>query len=400
MKILHTSDWHLGQIYKNQNREHEHQLFLDWLISYLQTDDGMQVDVLLIAGDIFDVGNPSNSAKKQYFNFLIKASQTSLKKIIVVAGNHDYASTLEAPSEVLAAIDIHVVGGLYGDYDKAVVDLPNAKNIPTRIFCAPFLRASDLLSVEGDESIDSAIKRSTKTAYTQGLKALRKNNFNGLALATGHLYAAGSENNSDSVRDIQIGNQGVVKVESFGDGFDYVALGHLHRPQRVAGQDHIRYSGSPIALSFSEYEDIKSMCVVEWDSVDSKPQISEVEIPLFRRMIRVIGSRADVTTKLKEIQAEDASQDKLESWIEIILPDEAPDAVLAADFRQLASELGLKVFGVQMQKALAQTQFRAHQRLEELSPIEVMKVVLEERPDQEELLKVFHELLQKNLEEK
>lgn len=389
MKILHTSDWHLGQVFKNQNRYEEHQLFLDWLVEQLRLE---VYDCLIIAGDLFDVGNPPTEATKQYFNFLIQASQTSLKQIIIIAGNHDFTSTIDAPKELLQAMNIKVVGSLKADPEGGVVELKDSQGLEAKIFCAPYLRAGDLSSIQEDESIDASIRRSIKECYQEGLKLLNEDQYTGIKIATGHLYAAGSDV-QDSVRDIQIGKEGRVGVESFGEGYDYVALGHIHKSQRVAQQDHIRYCGSPIPLSFSEYEDQKYLLEVNWNST-SEREIREIAIPKFRDLKRVNGSRADVFAQIKKIAKEDKSQEKLNSWIEVILPEEVPDPYLADEIREQASQLGLRVFGVQMTKGVTSQALEIHQDLNSLEPVDVLNFIIENREDKEQLLQTFKELEQ------
>lgn len=388
MRILHTSDWHLGQVFKNQNRYEEHQLFLDWTLDLLARED---YDCLIIAGDVFDVGNPPTEATKQYFNFLVRASQTSLKQIVVIAGNHDFASTIEAPRELLDSIDIRVVGTLGQELQDSIVHIQDSEAQEAKVFCAPYLRAGDLQALGEDETIDQAIRRSIKETYAQGLQLCSEGDFQGLKIATGHLYAAGSEV-QDSVRDIQIGKEGQVGVESFGDGYDYVALGHIHKAQIVAGQDHIRYSGAPISLSFSEHQDTKYLIDIQWQG--GGRNITMVEVPQFRRLVKIEGSRADVYAAIKKLAVEDTAAERLASWVEVSLPEETPDPYLADEIRETALQEGVRVFGIHMTKGVKGVELEHHKDLNLLEPIDVLKFLVEGREDEEELIQTFKELEQ------
>lgn len=387
MKILHTSDWHLGQVFKNLNRYEEHHLFLSFLVKKLQEE---HYDLLIIAGDIFDVGTPPTEAVKAYFNFLIQASSTSLKQIVVIAGNHDFASTMEAPQELLNSLSIRVVGLLGQNYLDAIVDITSDSGEKMKVFCAPYIRAGDLKPIEEGESIAGSIRRSIKECYQEGLKLCQADNYEGITIATGHLYAAGSEL-QDSVRDIHIGREGQVGVESFPPGFDYVALGHIHRAQRVHKQDHIRYSGSPIPLSFSEHSDQKYLIEVTWDK-SQKMSIKSLEIPNFRKLIQVKGSRADIYAKLATISEEDKNEQRLQSWVEVVLPEEVPDPHLADEIRAYAEEYQVRVFGISMLKGHLRSNLGEQKNLHLLEPRDVFDLIVQERKDEKDLLKTFQEL--------
>lgn len=389
MKILHTSDWHLGQIFKNQHRYEEHSLFLEYLLDKLQSDS---YDILIIAGDVFDVGNPPSEALKSYYNFLIEASKTPLKQVVVIAGNHDFASTLEAPKELLNSLDIRVVGLLGRDYKESIIEVEGSHGVSARVFCAPYLRASDLKPIQEGESIEGSIKRSVKECYEEGLSLCQANDFRGVKIATGHLYAAGSEE-QDSVRKIQIGKEGQVGVESFPSDFDYIALGHIHRAQLVNKNEHIRYSGSPIPLSFSEYQDKKYLIEVSWTSPLDR-QIQMVEIPNFRTLRKIRGSRADVYNAISEIAEYDQASEKLNTWVEVVLPEEVPDPNLAAEIREFATEHHVKVFGVMMEKGTLKSSLQEQRNLNLLEPEDVFELIIENREDQEELRQTFQELEQ------
>ena len=254
MKILHTSDWHLGQSFFTKSRKEEHQGFIDWLLQQVAAE---QVDAVIIAGDIFDTGTPPSYAREMYNQFVVDMQQLNCV-LVVLGGNHDSVSTLNESKQILACLNTFVVASTGIATDEQVFTIPDKLGQPGAILCAvPFIRARDVLqSAAGEtglqkrQALGDAIKQHYQTLY-QIAEAKRQNS--GLAIpivATGHLTALGVSQ-SESVRDIYIGT-----LDGFAaDGFppaDYIALGHIHKPQIVAKSEHIRYCGSPIPLSFDE----------------------------------------------------------------------------------------------------------------------------------------------------
>ncbi|WP_019948031.1 exonuclease subunit SbcD [Hymenobacter aerophilus] len=301
MRILHTADWHLGQRFiQGHERTEEHRHFLDWLITTIQEEN---VEVLIVAGDVFDTGSPSNQALELYYDFLLKLRTTGCRDVVVVGGNHDSPATLNAPARLLRHLRVHVVGCVPECFEDQVLVLDDAAGRPGLVVCAvPFLRDRDVrLSVPGEsaEEREARIRQGLADHYARvaeveqvwQLKAL------GLpVLATGHLYAAGAAP-SESERTIHVGNLGQVTAEHFPAVFDYVALGHLHRPQQVGGQMHIRYSGSPIALSFSEVDHGKQVLLVEF-AAGRLTEPRSLAVPGARRLVRFHGTLEEVSAAL------------------------------------------------------------------------------------------------------
>lgn len=297
MKILHTADWHIGKVLHKHSLRDEMLMFLDWLLEMMAAED---VDVLLISGDIFDVANPGVKDRQLYYKFLSRLIGRDVQ-VIITGGNHDSVAFLEAPQEILAHLDITVIGGARDLIEEELVAVKNRLGEVALVVAAvPFLRDRDLRTYQMDGSVDrvEAIRHGIGMHYQDLAEACRSVYPSVPALAMGHLYARGASV-SESERDIHIGNAAAVESTVFTDYFGYVALGHIHRPQRIGGDDMVRYSGSPIALSFSEREDRK--CVLLIDLVDnafSTPTI--VEVPKFRELRRFTGTFAEVDSALSK----------------------------------------------------------------------------------------------------
>lgn len=292
MRILHTADWHLGHTLRDHSRQLEHEHFLGWLVD---TVVEREVDAILIAGDVFDSANPPPPAWRLWFEFLgaLKRRRPAVQ-VVVIAGNHDSPARLEAPRDLLAAFDVRVVGRVErtGDgrvrTDGLLVPLRGPDGEPAALCVAiPFLRASDVLAfapvrsdvpaaarpdyvlprpgeVGGDPLIDGM-----RVLHEQLFDAARARRVPGQALvAMAHGYLVGGVLSELSERKVLGGNQHALPVDLFPDDCAYVALGHLHRPQRVAGREHVRYCGSPIALSMPERVHAHHVVFVDLDGAE------------------------------------------------------------------------------------------------------------------------------------
>lgn len=278
LTILHTSDWHLGRRLYGRMRYEEFEAFLSWL---QETISAHKVDVLIVAGDIFDTMTPSNRAQALYYEFLGKVSKLCCEHIVIVAGNHDSPTFLDAPSKVLKFLNVHVIGTACDDLNDEVLVLDAIDGTPHCIIAAvPYLRDRDVRGSHAGESADSKDANVIKgiRAHYDEVASIAKARQEHLSdahqrhipiIATGHLFAAGSKTTEDDgVRDLYVGSLGQISADMFDDGFDYVALGHLHVPQRVGGCEHIRYSGSPIAMGFGEAKQQKQVLLVEFGEVE------------------------------------------------------------------------------------------------------------------------------------
>ncbi|MEP7106997.1 MAG: exonuclease SbcCD subunit D C-terminal domain-containing protein [Ferruginibacter sp.] len=320
LKILHTADWHLGKRLEQCERTEEHQHFLDWLIEKLNAE---RIDILIVAGDIFDTGAPSNTAFKQYYDFLWKVKGTCCREVIIIGGNHDSVTTLNAPKDLLKVFNVHVVGGVPDNFEEQIIPVKNKEGNLELIVCAvPFLRDKDVrLSIAGETTteLETRLKKGITDHYDKFKEHINEYKVNGIpVIATGHLFAAGATN-SESEKEIHVGNLGQVNADQLPVEFDYVALGHLHRPQIVGKMAHIRYSGSPIPLSFSESDDSKVVIVLQFN--DGKlDKIEAIEIPQCRKLIRIKGNLDAVKAKLELIQDQLL---QFPAWVEVQLETES-----------------------------------------------------------------------------
>ena len=305
LKILHTSDWHLGRSLYGQNRYAEFAAFLDWLMQTLQHE---RVDVLMIAGDVFDTITPNHGAQELYYRFLAQVSAYCLcRHIIIIGGNHDSASFLNAPKALLFALNVHVIGAATNPIDKEVLLLKNSQGQPAAIVCAvPYLRDRDVrISVDGESSSDKslALVQGIKEHYRQVL-ALAEQKQQELGsdvpiIAMGHLFSQGGITlEADGVRELYVGSLAHVGPDCFA-GFDYVALGHLHVPQSVGGVDHIRYCGSPLPMGFGEAKQQKQVLQVAFTG--RIPTIKAIDIPCFQELVRIQGDMAHIQAELQRL---------------------------------------------------------------------------------------------------
>lgn len=321
MRIIHTSDWHLGQHFMGKSREAEHQAFLDWLIELVKEQS---IDALIIAGDIFDTGTPPSYARRLYSRFIVSLQNTPCQQLVVIGGNHDSVATLNESKELLACLNTFVVGGVSKDPQDQVLVLKNSQGNPGAVICAiPFVRPRDVLESQAGESGESkqqalqqAIAAHYQAIYAEAEKLAGDNL---PIIATGHLTTVGGQL-TESVREIYIGTLSAFPVSAFPQAH-YIALGHLHRPQIVAKQEHIRYSGAPIPLSFDEAGSEKQVILVDFKE-NQINQIESIMVPVFRSLLSFKGSLDSIDQQLA-ILASEKKQPTLNPWLEIEITTEA-----------------------------------------------------------------------------
>ncbi len=319
MKILHTSDWHLGRSLYGQKRYEEFSAFLDWLA---QTIEDEKINVLLVAGDVFDTSTPSNRAQELYYRFLCRVAASCCRHVVVIAGNHDSPSFLNAPKELLRALNVYVVGSMTDALDDEVFVL-RTNDKPEAIVCAvPYLRDKDIRTVEPGETIDEKNAKLVKElgkhyADVCGIAEQKRNKLKNVGyddipiIAMGHLFTAGGKTvDGDGVRELYVGSLAHIAEEVFPSTIDYFALGHLHVPQVVGHSKHIRYCGSPIPMSYGEATHEKKVVLIEFNS--TTPHIQELPVPCFQKLVRIVGSLDDIHARLEELKKEEST-----AWLEI-----------------------------------------------------------------------------------
>ena len=395
MKILHTSDWHLGHRLLDQSQLEEQSLFLEWLPDYIEANS---IDVLLISGDIFDVGVPSANAQKLYYDFLIRLHHSCCREVIITGGNHDAPSTLNAPKELLNALSIRVVGKATDPISDEIFKL-TLDNEELIVAAIPYLRDQDIRRAVAAETADEIVNR-YKTAlishFDEAAESCeRMKSANTTVIGMGHLFAVGGRT-SESEQSIYVGNLGDIGAEDFPTVFDYVALGHLHRAQRVGGREHIRYSGSPYMLSFSETNQEKKIILIE----TGKPLIiTETTIPVFRKILQLEGSVESCKAQLEKLDEENNS---LTPWVEVILNNEKEAATGYREINKFAEHLKSEVLKITVKDEKKIDRLKSlvenAQHITGFKPLDVFKLRCEEQNldlnERPEMLDAFNEILQ------
>ena len=310
MKIIHTADWHLGQTFYSHDRSKEHELFLDWLCATIKERN---TGLLLISGDVFDTQNPSAEAQRMYYSFLkrVTAENPGLQ-IIVTAGNHDSAARIEAPSPLLNDINVHVSGVVHYknediDYDRMIV--PIADN--GCCLAVPYLRYSDLPPAD---SYSEGVAR----MYTDLYERAREKGYSPI-IAMGHLQASGAEVSiGDTSEHLIIGGMEGIDAGFANDGIAYTALGHLHRAQRVACKENVRYSGSPLPMSFAELKNRQGVTEVTIENGTCSIENLIFDTPV--KLLSIPAKPQAIDIVLDEIsKLEDGEADDRAPYLEIKL---------------------------------------------------------------------------------
>ncbi|MCP1456438.1 exonuclease SbcCD subunit D C-terminal domain-containing protein [Pseudomonas kilonensis] len=320
MRLFHTSDWHLGQNLHGQERDFEHACFLDWLLRQLTHE---KPDVLLIAGDIFDTVNPPVKAQERLYDFIVSAhEQNANLTIVMIAGNHDSGSRIELPAPLMRRLRTHALGRVLWlddgqlDVERLLLPLHDAKGkVKAWCLALPFLRPAEVTGAQlGDDYL-----RGIGQVHEWLIAAANSKRKKGQALiAISHAHMAGGSVSEDSERSLIIGNAEALPASLFGPSISYVALGHLHKPQKVNGEERIRYSGSPIPLSFSEIGYQHQILDITLDG----EALVKVEPRLIPRAVNLqrLGPAplADLLVQLKELPDIDLLADvQRQPWLEV-----------------------------------------------------------------------------------
>lgn len=325
---MHTADWHIGKNLHKVPMKDQFILFFDWLLEVISRE---AVDVLLVSGDVFDYANPSAEDRRLYYNFLKSLIDTKIL-VVITGGNHDSAGFLNAPRDILSTLDIKVVGEACASIEDELIPVKNKEGeVELLIAAVPFLKDKDLRNRKSDakyENRTEAIRAGIRNHYLELVELIMKKHPGLPSIAMGHLYTIGADP-SESERDIHMGNEAAVNSEIF-SGFDYVALGHIHRPQIIGKNEFVRYSGSPVPLSFSEKKDMKSVVILELtDGVFEAPRI--IPVPKTRGLQRISGSLSELEAELKDF----SNPYELPAFLEIILKEGAYSSTMIAAFEEL-----------------------------------------------------------------
>ena len=406
MRIIHTSDWHLGQYFYGKSRESEHQQFLHWLLAQATN---YNVDAIIVAGDIFDTTTPPSYARKMYFNF-ISDLQAIDCQLIILAGNHDSVSMLAESKTLLGALSTHVVAKVTDKTEEKnlaeqVFTLKNKQGESQAVVCAiPYIRPRDVIksqigqsSLEKSEKLQQAIVEHYQHLYQQAkILASQPNEDENLPIiATGHLTAVGVTT-TDSVRDIYIGTLEALPSSVF-PAANYIALGHIHRAQKVGKTDHIRYSGSPIALSFDEATQTKKILLVDFDK-DCLEKVTELDVPCFQPLAMIKSSVESLIVKVEKLVNNEEihsslAKNNMKLWLDIELSDTGLLQDLQPKIISLVKDFPVEVLLVRRQKQARKHMLSQHRQdkstLNELTLTEVFESRLNQetwlQPENEEI---------------
>ncbi len=384
LRVVHTADWHLGKPLADLDRTEDFRRFLAFL---LETLIATQVDALLVAGDVFDGATPPKAAERLYYDFLSALYRETSCEAVITAGNHDSPSQLEAPKTLLGVLRTRVTATVPADKAEWLIPLPSAENAALVVAAVPFLRERDLRTGRLGQSaaeIERDLREGIRARYRETAEAAADWTRRGVPLlAMGHLTALGSAV-SESEREIHVGGLGQVGADAFPGEFSYVALGHLHRPQSVGGLDHIRYSGSPLALSFGEVADAKELRLLDFEDGALRSSVA-LPVPQPRTLAVLKTPAAGLKTALADFQPQPS---ELTPWVEVVVEGGLPGAELYEEVQELAKGRPFQVVKVSAENAAARpglelTDRQADQEAEDLlsDPKAVFQRRLDAEPD-------------------
>lgn len=385
MKLLHTSDWHLGRSLYGRKRYAEFNGFLDWL---LVTINEQKIDALLIAGDIFDTTTPSNKAQELYYRFLAQVATSHCRHVVVIGGNHDSPTFLNAPKALLKALNVYVVGAKAENIEDEVILLnnPDTQQVEAIICAVPYLRDKDLRTVEAGETLEDKnrkLSEGLKNHYSQ-VVALAEEKRAALPkhkgvlppiIGMGHLFATGAKTQEgDGVRELYVGSLAHIGKDSFPEAIDYLALGHLHVPQTVGGEKHLRYSGSPIPIGFGEAKQQKQVIAVSFNSPASintqVPEIEIIPIPSFQSLVRLEGKLDFLLSEIATLKAQQST-----AWLEIELTSDELVADLREQLEEAISDSSMEIRRIKNKRVMDQV-MRSVSEGESLDNLDVNQVFM------------------------
>lgn len=407
LKLLHTADWHLGQLFHEYDRSIEHEAFLNWLVNLLVQKN---IDVLLMSGDVFDVSNPSAASTGLYYSFLRKVT-TAVPglQIIITAGNHDSPGRLEAPKMLLEAFNISIVGlvqknaDLSINYDKLILPLKN-KTGETKAWCMtiPFLRQGDYPFIAGSKQpYADGVTKFYMDAYAY---ALTKKKEGQAIIAMGHLHALNAEpSDEDKSERVIMGGVEFVPASTFDDGLAYTALGHIHKAQKVAKKDTIRYAGSPVPMSFSEINYKHQVVYVELEG-EMASVIEPIEIPVTVALIKMPAKPKILTEVLLELeQLPEANNDiNTAPYLEVNVLLDTVEPTLKYRINKALENKHVRLTRIKpFYKEVENDADKKHQQntnVNEIKPVEMLHSIYKKKFNDElpeELLNLFNEVIQK-----
>jgi len=404
LKILHTADWHIGQLFHEFDRTYEHRQFLNWLLETLVTE---RIDVLLVSGDVFDISNPSATSVKIFYTFLNEAIKANPDlQIIIIAGNHDSASRLESPKPLLESSNISIIGLVEKDadgnidYEKLIVPIHDASgNAKIQCLAIPYLRMGDYPIIP-----DCA------NPYTEGVVALYNETFKyaeqkkqagQVIIAMGHLHTHHAEiTELDKTERLIMGGVECIPATAFHPEIKYVALGHIHKAQKIGGREHIRYSGSPLPMSFSELN-YKHQVII-FDLNEDISNFEAKEIPIFVPLQRIPSSHQplhEVIALLEQLPIVDSATET-SPYLEVRILLEGPEPALRHKVETALAGKKVRLAKIDVKYPASTqeaTEFITPEKLNQLQPVDVFEKIYQSRYNSEvptEILQLFQQVAQ------
>ena len=322
MKIIATSDWHIGNLFHGNDRLPEHKHFMNWLLDQLQIQ---QPDALLIAGDVFDNSNPSAAAQSAYYEFLAEATERCRgMNIIITAGNHDSASRLEAPRPMLAKHNVQIRGNVrrtwndgswVNDYDDLIIPIENAAGEKVVILAVPYLRSDVINGSNYSKGVNE---------FLQSLTCRARELYPECTLVMmAHMYAKGSDIAlKDASEKILIGGQEEVNMEGWSDHPDYMTCGHIHKRQHIWNTDWARYTGSILPMSFAEVDYRHGVDMISFSGTGA-------------RTVEFLEYTPQHKLRILPDTDEEFTEAKLKKLIKSSLPDRGTDGRLSDSFEYI-----------------------------------------------------------------
>lgn len=377
-RLLHTSDWHLGQHFYGKSRRAEHQKFLTWLLNQVVEHN---VDAVVVAGDIFDTGTPPSYAREMYFDFMVNMHQLGCP-LIVVAGNHDSVAMLTESKQLLLQLGCYVISAVGSELDDQIVVIKDEHGQQQAVISAvPFIRPRDVIKSQAGQSSQSkqhqlqeAITNHYQLLYKQAQKQADKEV---PIIGTGHLTTIGASV-SESVRDIYIGTLEAFPASEF-PPFNYIALGHIHRHQKVGKSDHIRYCGSPISLSFDESTQSKTVLLAEFEK-SALLNVDTIAIPCFQPLAMLKTNLTDLELQVSQLIDEISLEAQQTIWLDVEVESTQYLSDLTQRINQIIVDKPIEVLLVRRAKHTRKQMTSAHsnETLDELTINDVFQTRLQE----------------------
>jgi len=350
LRLLHTADWHLGQTLRGCSRDEEQSAALTSLIQEVKHH---QPHALIVAGDIFDSPNPSAQAQHLLYRTLVALHTASPNTTtILTAGNHDAATRLESPRDLLAAFNVYVVGNIRRHQNHTQTQhhlIPITANNQTLAHVLAISYPTAACLPAAPTLIDSV-----KTLYA-GLVEQTRPQWQGLPLIlTGHLHVSGAQTSEGAERNILIGGENAFPANHFPPEAAYIALGHLHKPQRI-GADHIRYSGSLIPLSASEIDYKHGITLVEIDNQTVTTQHIEIPrpLPFLRLPYKNYATFDEIPKLISDLRLNKDNPPNQRPFAQVRLSRKGLPATFREDLAQLADNAGLRLVDTRIEDAEA-----------------------------------------------